>query len=259
MNLSLSGRTALVCGASRGIGRATAETLAAQGARVILLARDAAALESVRAGLAGDGHATLVVDLDDPAAAAERVAGQLRASGPVNILVNNTGGPPAGPLHQAESDALEDTFRRHVVAAQALLKAALPGMLESGYGRVINVISTSVKEPIPGLGVSNTIRAAMANWAKTLSGELGAAGITVNNVLPGFTRTDRLTSLIAARAEARGVDVSVIEEEALAKIPMGRFAEAGEIAAAIAFLASPAGAYINGINLPVDGGRTASL
>lgn len=259
MNLSLSGRTALVCGASRGIGRATAETLAAQGARVILLARDAAALESVRAGLAGDGHAAIAADLDDPGAMVERIAEQVRASGPVNILVNNTGGPPGGPLHDADAEVLEGTFRRHVVSAQALLQLVLPGMRESGYGRVVNVISTSVKEPIPGLGVSNTIRAAMANWAKTLAGELGPAGITVNNVLPGFTRTDRLAELFAARAEARGVDVSVVEEEARARIPMGRFAEAGEIAAAIAFLASPAGAYINGINLPVDGGRMASL
>ncbi len=259
MNISLAGKRALVCGASRGIGRATAEALAAQGARVVLVARDAKALEVVRDGLAGDGHTAISTDLGDPAAAAAVVGEHLAATGTVHILVNNTGGPKGGPAHTAAAEEFEVAFRQHLVANQLLVQAVVPGMREAGFGRIINVISTSVKEPIAGLGVSNTIRGAVANWAKTLAGELGPSGITVNNVLPGFTRTDRLASLFEGRASARGVPLETVEDEARARIPLGRFAEPAEIAAAIAFLASPAAAYINGINLPVDGGRTGSL
>lgn len=259
MNISLAGKRALVCGASRGIGRAAAEALAAQGAQVILVARDAKALEAVRAGLAGDGHTAVSADLGDPVPAVLVLAEHLVTAGTVQILVNNTGGPKGGPIHAAATDEFEDAFRQHLVANQLLVKAVLPGMRAAGYGRVINVISTSVKEPIPGLGVSNTIRGAVASWAKTLAGELGVHGITVNNVLPGFTRTERLAALFEARASERGVPLEAVEDEARARIPLGRFAEPAEIAAAIAFLASPAAAYINGINLPVDGGRTGSL
>jgi len=178
---------------------------------------------------------------------------------PVQILVNNTGGPPGGPAHSAEPEAFETAFRQHLLAGQILLQALLPGMRASGYGRIVNVISTSVKEPIAGLGVSNTVRAAVAGWAKTLSTELAADGITVNNVLPGYTRTQRLDQIVGDRARSTGQPEDAIARAMLATVPAGRFAEASEIGAVIAFLASPAAGYVNGINVPVDGGRTLSL
>lgn len=259
MQVNLEGKRALVCGSSQGIGRATAEAMASAGAAVTLLARDRPALEAVRRGLDGDGHAVLVADFDDPEAVRAVVAAHAGERGPLHILVNNTGGPPGGPLQAAESAQLVTVFRRHLLVNQALMQTVVPGMRAAGYGRIINVISTSVKEPIPDLGVSNTVRGAVANWAKTLSGELGRDGITVNNVLPGFTRTARLEGLFEAKAEATGKSIADIEAAARATVPLGRFAEPEEIAAVIAFLASPLAAYINGINLPVDGGRTRSL
>jgi 3-oxoacyl-[acyl-carrier protein] reductase len=260
MNLDLAGRHALVCGASEGIGRAAARELALLGADVTVLARRAAVLEELVAALpcrAGQRHDALAADVGDTDALSAAVR-QLADAAPVQVLVNNTGGPPGGPVHAADSDAFLDAFRKHLLANQALVQAVLPGMRAAGYGRVINVISTSVKEPIAGLGVSNTIRGAVASWAKTLAGELAADGITVNNVLPGFTRTGRLASLIAARA-TDGRSEDAVAAGMLATVPAARFAEPEEVAAAIAFLASPAAAYINGINLPVDGGRTRSL
>ena len=260
MNLDLGGRHALVCGASEGIGRAAALELALLGADVTLLARRREALETVRASLParpGQVHRCLPADLGQREQLVQVVAA-LVAAAPVHVLVNNTGGPPGGPLHAAAPEALTDAFGKHVLAAQQLLALVLPGMRAARYGRVINVISTSVKEPIAGLGVSNTIRGAMASWAKTLAGELAEDGITVNNVLPGFTRTGRLAALIAAKAAGGGGEEAVAAAM-LATVPAGRFAEAAEVAAAIAFLASPAAAYVNGINLPVDGGRTRSL
>lgn len=183
----------------------------------------------------------------------------MRTHGPVHILVNNTGGPPSGPLIEAEPQAFERAFANHVISNQLLVQAVLPGMKSSGYGRIINIISTSVKQPIPGLGVSNTIRAAVANWAKTLAGELGPFGITVNNVLPGYTDTARLGSLIQARAQRSGVPEDAVRREMISQIPLGRLARPEEIAAAVVFLASPDASYISGINLPVDGGRTQCL
>ncbi|GAB4375718.1 MAG: hypothetical protein Kow0062_15090 [Acidobacteriota bacterium] len=255
---SLSGHRALVCGASRGIGLATARALAAAGASVCLLARDARALERAAAGIGG-GAAALVADLDDPADAARRVAVEIERGGAFTILVNNAGGPAGGPLLDAEDAAFETAFRRHVLAAQALVRTLLPGMLEAGWGRIVNIVSTSVRQPIPGLGVSNTIRGAVASWAKTLAGELAPRGITVNNVLPGATRTERLEALIEARARREGRPGSDVADAMRAEIPMGRFAEPEEIAAAVAFLASPAAAYVTGVSLPVDGGRTRCL
>jgi 3-oxoacyl-[acyl-carrier protein] reductase len=259
MTSILEGKRALVCGSSQGIGHAAAAALAEAGAAVILLARNRKALEAARDGLSGHGHAVLVADFADPAAVRDTVAAHLAAQGPVQILVNNTGGPPGGPAHTAEPEAFLVAFRQHLLVNQLLVQAVVPGMRAGGYGRIINVISTSVKEPIPNLGVSNTIRGAVASWAKTLAGELGAYGITVNNVLPGFTRTARLQSLFAAQAKRFGKTVAEVEVEARAAIPLARFAEPEEIAAAIAFLASPLAGYVNGINLPVDGGRTRSL
>ena len=259
MALTLAGRHALVCGSSQGIGAAAAEALAEAGASITLLARNREALETVRGRLPGSGHAVLVADFDDPEVVRAVVTAHIAEHGPVHVLVNNAGGPRGGPAHLAEADAFLSVFRQHLLVNHLLVQTVLPGMCAAGYGRIVNVISTSVKEPIPDLGVSNTIRGAVASWAKTLAGELGAHGITVNNVLPGFTRTARLQSLFAAKAERLGIAVSEVETQARATVPLGRFAEPEEIAAAIAFLASPLAGYVNGINLPVDGGRTRSL
>jgi len=260
MELSLNEKHAVVCGASRGIGRAIAAVLADMGAVVTLVARDEAALRGVAAKLPGgtDRHAVKAVDLGDTEAV-KRAFTAIAAAGPVHVLVNNTGGPAAGPVYEAAPAEFENAFRQHVVAAQVAVQALAPGMRKAGYGRIVNIISTSVKEPIPGLGVSNTIRAAMAGWAKTLSRELAPQGITVNNLLPGFTSTERLDYLFRQRAEKSGKQVEEIEYAALAQVPAGRFARPEEIAWAVGFLASPQAAYISGINLPVDGGRMASL
>lgn len=262
MNLDLTGKHALVCGGSQGIGRAAAMELAALGADVTLLARSREALATALAALptthADQQHASVAVDMADHAELRARVEATANAQ-PVNILVNNTGGPPGGPANGAAADDYRRAFDQHLVAAQVLLQAVLPGMKSSGYGRIVNVISTSVKEPIRNLGVSNTIRGAVANWAKTLAGELGAHGITVNNVLPGYTQTQRLEQILAERTKATGKSSAEIEQAMLASVPLGRFAKASEIAAVIAFLASPAAAYVNGVNVPVDGGRTQSL
>jgi 3-oxoacyl-[acyl-carrier protein] reductase len=264
---ALVGRRALVCGSTRGIGRACAERLARLGAQVTLLARDGQALEAVRGGMATTAdaagpHRAIAADFSRPGEVEAAVRNHLRdtaAEGPVHILVNNTGGPPSGPLIEADVDALRDAFEAHVVCCQLLARALVPGMVEAGWGRVVNIVSTSVKTPLPNLGVSNTIRAAVANWSKTLAGELAPHGITVNNVLPGATETDRLTGIIEARARREGVDPSVVRERMIAEIPARRFAGAGEIAAAVAFLASDEAGYVSGVNLPVDGGRTACL
>lgn len=261
MNLSLTGRRALVCGSTQGIGRAAAHEIAALGATVALAARDEARLKAVAAELPtpeGQRHTWIIADFADPDNVGQAVQ-QAAAESPFHIVVNNTGGPPGGPASEATPEAYLAAFRMHVIANQIILRAVLPGMKAAGFGRIINIISTSVKAPIPGLGVSNTIRAAVANWAKTLAGELAPFGITVNNILPGYTDTARLESLFKARAEKTGKSYDDIVREAVATIPAGRLGRPEEIAAAVAFLATPAASYINGINLPVDGGRTQSL
>ncbi|GLQ90365.1 SDR family NAD(P)-dependent oxidoreductase [Dyella flagellata] len=262
MDLNLSGRHALVCGASQGIGRATAIELAELGADVTLLARSAERLAALADSLprkhASQQHAWRSVDMSDSDGLKAAAFGIVQTH-PVHILVNNTGGPPGGPIHGAETTAFEDTFRQHVLAAHTLLQTVLPGMRDSSYGRVVNVISTSVKEPIPGLGVSNTVRAAMAAWAKTLAGEVAVDGITVNNVLPGYTRTARLDGLLAVQAQKTGRSEQELAKEMAAAVPARRFAEPGEVAAVIAFLCTPAAAYVNGVSIAVDGGRTKAL
>jgi len=262
MQLDLSGRHALVCGASQGIGRASAIELAELGASVTLLARSADALKAVAENLprkhAAQRHDWRSVDMLDTASL-QAIASEIAASAPVHILINNSGGPPGGPAHTAMPTAFEAAFRQHLLAGQTLLQALLPGMRASGYGRIVNVISTSVKEPIVGLGVSNTVRAAVAGWAKTLSSELAADGITVNNVLPGYTRTGRLDGLLAAKASASGQTEDAIAQGLIATIPARRFGEASEVAAVIAFLCTPAAAYVNGVSIAVDGGRTRAL
>ncbi len=247
-----------MCGSSQGIGKAAAVELAALGASVVLLARDEGRLRTAAAELPRKGGAApsyLIADFADPDGVAKAVAG----AGDFQILINNTGGPKGGPAHAAAPAEFEAAFRMHMISNQVLVQSLLPGMKAAGFGRIVNIISTSVKAPIPDLGVSNTIRAAVANWAKTLAGELGPFGITVNNVLPGFTDTARLTQLFAAKAEKLGKSVEAVREEATATIPARRFGRPEEIGAAVAFLCTPAAAYINGINVPVDGGRTQSL
>jgi len=261
MDLDLHKKNALVCGASRGIGLAAARQLAGLGCSVLLLARDKEALATARDALParnGQAHRFMACDMSDTDGLAANLQAEL-ARQAVQIVVNNSGGPAAGQAHLAENDAFEQAFRQHLVAAQTILRLAVPGMREAGYGRVINIISTSVKQPIKGLGVSNTIRGAVASWAKTISTELGPEGITVNNVLPGFTATERLDYLLRTRAEKSGASFEQVRDAALALVPLARFAKPEEIAAAVGFLASPAAAYISGINLPVDGGRTGSL
>lgn len=261
MQLDLGGRHALVCGGSQGIGLASAIELAELGAAVTLLSRSAGALEELAARLprpCGQEHGWQAVDMLDTAHL-QGVVTDVAAKHAVHILVNNSGGPPGGPAHTADPAAFEAAFRQHLLAGQAMVQALLPGMREAGYGRIVNVISTSVKEPIPNLGVSNTVRAAVAAWAKTLSGELAADGITVNNVLPGYTRTGRLDSLLAAQARSSGRSEESIAQELMATIPARRFGEASEVAAVVAFLCTPAAAYVNGVSIAVDGGRTRAL
>lgn len=262
MQLDLGGRHALVCGASQGIGRASAIELAQLGASVTVLARSADALQALVESLprpkAGQQHAWRSVDMQDTTAL-HATATSIAEADPVHILINNSGGPPGGPAHTAELAAFEAAFRQHLLAGQTLVQALLPGMRASSYGRIVNVISTSVKEPIAGLGVSNTVRAAVASWAKTLAGELAADGITVNNVLPGYTRTSRLDGLLAAQAKTSGRNEQEVAQGMLATVPARRFGEASEVAAVIAFLCTPAAAYVNGVSIAVDGGRTRSL
>ncbi|NQD39081.1 SDR family oxidoreductase [Permianibacter sp. IMCC34836] len=262
LNVRLDGRRALVCGSSQGIGLATAQCLAAQGASVTLLARDPAKLATALASLptgSGQRHQQVSADFSDPAAVSHAISDYLARGDSCQILINNTGGPAPGPAHAATAEQFLAAFNQHLICNQILLQALLPGMKAAGYGRVINVISTSVKQPIPNLGVSNTIRGAVANWSKTLAGELGPFGITVNNVLPGATKTTRLEAIFANKAQKSGLSVQAIEEEEKLGIPLRRFAEPEELANVIAFLASPAASYVSGINVPVDGGRTLCL
>jgi 3-oxoacyl-[acyl-carrier protein] reductase len=254
----LKSRHALVCGASAGIGQASARALAAHGAKLTLLARRRDALQELAEQIRSDGSevAILAADLDHrPAVQAALDASSLE---PVHILVNNTGGPPPGTLLSAGDDDLLRAFGRHVLAAHMLTTRFLPGMKAASYGRIINVLSTSVREPIPGLGVSNVIRAAMASWAKTLSREL-PPNVTINNILPGFTDTERLSQLATEIGGRTGRTEDEVRAGWLAMVPEGRLGRAEELGAAVAFLASPSASYIRGVSLAVDGGRLNSI
>ena len=262
MDLNLKGKRALVCGSTQGIGRAIAIELANLGAGVTLLARNKEKLEVVKKELfvsSGQQHEVLVADFSAPVQLKKTLDQHLAQGNAYHILINNTGGPPGGQAIAADLDAFRSAFELHLVCNQVLTQALVPGMKEAGFGRIINVISTSVKMPIPGLGVSNTIRGAVANWSKTLAGELASYGITVNNVLPGATATARLTTIIENKAKKSGKSVEEVTEGMKSEIPAKRFASPEEVAAAAVFLATPAAAYINGINVPVDGGRTGCL
>lgn len=262
IDLKLEGKNALVCGSTQGIGRAVAGELAQLGATITLVARNEDALQEVLKNLdhgQGQKHSYISADFSRPDDLKAKVENFVKKNSPVHILVNNTGGPPGGEAIAAEPEAFLEAFSRHLVCNQILTQALTPGMKAEKYGRIINIISTSVKQPIKGLGVSNTIRGAVASWSKTISEELGAFGITVNNVLPGYTKTQRLQSIIEAKSQKTGKAVPELEKEMIAMIPARRFAEPEEVAMAVAFLASPSAAYINGVSLAVDGGRTGCL
>ena len=259
MNLGLRNKKAIVCGSTQGIGKAIAVGLAKQGVSLTLIARNESVLKKVVNTLdtsLAQNHNYLCVDFAD-----NQFAKKIEILEKTNydILINNTGGPASGPIADASAEDFLLAFKMHLLNNQILIQKVVGGMKKNSFGRIINIISTSVKAPIPGLGVSNTIRAAVANWAKTLSLELGSYGITVNNVLPGFTNTNRLKSLIEKKSSILGKSKIEVENEMKKSVPLNRFGEASEVANAAIFLSSPAASYINGINLPVDGGRTSSL
>jgi 3-oxoacyl-[acyl-carrier protein] reductase len=261
MNLSLEGKYAVICGSTQGIGLAIAEELALLGANCTLIARNEDALKTVVQKLNTSfqqQHNYLIADFTKPDELKKIIASHV-AQHPVHILINNTGGPPVGPVTEASEEAFLNAFNQHLVCNHILTKAVIPSMKKEGYGRIINIISTSVKIPLKNLGVSNTIRGAVASWAKTMANELGQYNITVNNILPGFTRTQRLNVIIAEAAKAKNKTIADTEKEMQQDTPMKRFGEPAEIAAMTAFLASPAASYVNGTSIPVDGGRTGSI
>jgi len=258
MNLDLTGKNALVCGSTQGIGLASAQELALLGANITLLARNEEKLKEAVSSLdssQNQKHTILVADFSDNSQVQQIVS----TNNEFHILVNNTGGPPGGKAVDADISEFTTAFSNHLINNQLLAQAITPFMVSEGYGRIINIISTSVKMPLNGLGVSNTIRGAVASWSKTLANELGCFGITVNNVLPGATNTVRLSSIIENKSNKLGKTIEEVSDAMKAEVPAKRFAEANEVGAAVAFLASPSAGYINGINVPVDGGRTGCL
>ena len=261
MNLSLEGKYAVICGSTQGIGLAIAEELALFGANCTLLARNEQSLKEALQLLdisLRQQHSYLVADFSKPNEV-KRIIESHVAIQAVHILINNTGGPPGGPIIEATEETFLDTFNQHLICNHILVKAVVSSMKKERYGRIVNIISTSVKIPLKNLGVSNTIRGAVASWAKTMANELGEFNITVNNVLPGFTNTQRLSRLIDNIAKKGNVVVDVVAKNMIEEVPMKRFGEASEIAAVAAFLASPAASYVNGVSIPVDGGRTGSI
>ena len=261
MNISLQNKTAVICGSTQGIGLAIAKELAQLGASCILLARNEEVLQKVVQSLDQSfhqNHTYHVADFSD-SVQVKTVIDSVVSTTPVHILINNTGGPATGQIADAATTAFLQAFQQHLINNQILVQAILPTMKKEGYGRIINIISTSVRIPIDNLGVSNTIRAAVASWAKSLSNEVGKFNITVNSVLPGFTKTQRLNSLLETNAAKSGIDKSTLAATMEEAIPMKRFAEPSEIAAVVAFLASPAASYVNGVSIPVDGGKTGTI
>jgi 3-oxoacyl-[acyl-carrier protein] reductase len=261
MNLQLKNKIAVVCGSTQGIGKATAQELSKLGATIILVARNEDKLKATILDLDnsnGQSHSYIVADFSRPSDL-EKIMSKWILTNKAHILVNNTGGPKGGPIRDAATSEFLEAFNQHLICNHIMVQALYPLMKEEGYGRIINVISTSVKQPLNNLGVSNTIRGAVASWSKTLANELGQFNITVNNVLPGATNTDRLQTLAQIKSNQINGTVESVFSEMAAESPMNRIAEPEEIANAIAFLASPAASYINGINVPVDGGRTKSL
>lgn len=261
MDCSLEGKYAVICGSTQGIGLAIAEELAGLGAHCTLLSRNEASLQAAVQRLdrsKGQQHGYLVADFSRPETVSAAITQHLEKQ-PVHILINNTGGPPPGPIVEAKEESFLATFNQHLICNHILVKAVVPSMKEAQYGRIVNIISTSVKIPLKNLGVSNTIRGAVASWAKTLSLELGQFNITVNNVLPGSTTTARLEGLIKNVSAGKQQPEQQVAEEMAAEVPMKRFGKPEEIAAVAAFLATPAASYVNGVSIPVDGGRTGSI
>lgn len=262
MDINIKGKVALVCGASQGIGKAIAEQFASSGAKVILLARSQETLKALVDNLnkkTETNHLYISCDLSNLEDLERKVQEILNQIGTIDILVNNTGGPPPGKLYLSEAEQLEIAFRQHILSAQKLISLLVPGMIENKFGRIINVVSVGMREPIENLGVSNTIRGAMGSWAKTLSKELGPFGITVNNILPGYTLTERLKSLIQQRANEKQISFEEEASSIIAKIPAKRFALPEEIGYLAAFLASNFASYINGASIPVDGGFLSGI
>jgi 3-oxoacyl-[acyl-carrier protein] reductase len=258
MNLYLDNKNALVCGSTQGIGKAAAIGLAEEGVNVTLVARNEDKLKAVLNELPTNNqkHSYIVADFTNP----EELQQKIEAFGAnFHILINNTGGPAGGPVFNAQISEFEKAFTMHLKCNHVLVQAVAPFMKKEEYGRIINVISTSVKQPLDGLGVSNTIRGAVANWSKTMANELGQFGITVNNVLPGATATERLNEIINNKANKTGKSVEEVIQTMKNAAPAKRFAQPEEVANAIVFLSSERASFINGINVPVDGGRTKSL
>ncbi|WP_027124400.1 SDR family oxidoreductase [Gelidibacter mesophilus] len=260
MDLKLNNKYALVCGSTAGIGKATAIALASEGANVTLVARNEAKLKQVVSELPNSkNHRYIVADFSNPGELQSKVSEFINEHHGFHILVNNTGGPAGGPVFSAKLEEFENAFTQHLKCNHVLAQTIVPFMKEARYGRIINIISTSVKQPLDGLGVSNTIRGAVASWSKTLANELGQYGITVNNVLPGATDTDRLAEIIKNKSAKTGHSEEESANAMKSGVPAKRFAKPEELAYAVTFLASECASYINGVNLPVDGGRTKSL
>ncbi|HLD17240.1 MAG TPA: SDR family oxidoreductase [Coxiellaceae bacterium] len=261
MNIDLTGKRALVCGGSQGIGKGAALSLAECGAHITVLARDPHKLEAVVKELnhlSPRNHQAIAVDLLDAVALEQAIKIALKHAS-FDILVLNTGGPPPGPISQASPDAFEKAFKMHILASQQLTQWVLPGMKAQQYGRIIGVTSGSVRTPYPELGVSNTMRWALTAWAKTLSYEVGPFGITVNMVMPGNIDTPRLHSLLEYKAELKQMTVEALRKTSEAQIPAQHIGSIQEIGDVIAFLATPAAAYINGASIPVDGGKSSVI
>ena len=262
MEFGLAGKTALVAASSRGLGRAVADELAREGANLLICARTVAPLEEARQAIHDETGSEVVAvpaNLTDPADVERLIETAVAEFGRVDILVTNTGGPPPGPFESHSVEAWNAAVEQNLNSVLNLTRAVLPAMKEAGWGRIINITSVAVKQPIDGLILSNAVRAAVTGFAKTLANEVASAGITVNNVMPGFTRTERLDALAANISETQGITV----EEAFARwegqSPMGRIGEPKELAALVAFLASERASYITGTSIPVDGGFIQGL
>lgn len=255
-------KIAVVCGSTQGIGRAIARQLALEGMQVVLVGRNQKSLYSTHHALVsefGPQPHPIQADFSEPQEVKSAIAAWVSQGNVAHILINNSGGPKSGPIVDAAPEEFLAAFNQHLICNHIMTQALIPGMQAAGFGRIINIISTSVKQPLANLGVSNTIRGAVANWSKTMANELGQFGITVNNVLPGATHTGRLEEIAGVRAQKTGETIEEIFTEMGKESPMKRIAQPEEVAAAAAFLASEKASYINGINLPVDGGRTKSL
>ncbi len=260
--VAMLNKTAIVCGSTQGIGKAIAIQLANEGVKVVLVGRSKEKLDSLHQDLVakfGQQPDSIIADFSRPDEVKAQIQAWISNGNSAHILINNSGGPKSGPIVDADPSEFISAFNQHLICNHIMSQALIPGMKEAGFGRIINIISTSVKQPLMNLGVSNTVRGAVANWSKTMANELGQFGITVNNVLPGATHTGRLEEIAGVRAQKTGESIQDILTDMGNETPMKRIAKPEEIAAAVCFLASEKASYINGINLPVDGGRTKSL